>query len=55
MYSLRVSIDLSKAFDTINYSIILKKIEIYDIHGKNLEWFKSYLKNRKQYIRFIQI
>ena len=43
--------DLSKAFDTVNHSIILKKLEKHGIHGKNLEWFKSYLRNRKQYIQ----
>ena len=31
--------------------MILKKLEIHGIHGKNLEWFKSYLRNRKQYIQ----
>ena len=50
LYTLVVFIDLSKAFDTVNHSIIIKKLETYSIHGKNLEWFKSYLRNRKQYI-----
>ena len=45
----RCFIDLSKAFDTVNHSRILKKIEIFGIHGKNSEWFKSYLRNKKQY------
>ena len=48
---LEVFIDLSKAFGTVNRSIILKKLDKYGIHGKNLEWFKSYLRNRKQYIQ----
>ena len=48
---LGVFIYLSKAFDTVNHSIILKKLEIYGIHEKNLEWFESYLRNRKQYIQ----
>ena len=29
----------------------LKKLEIYGIQGKSLEWLKSYLRNRKQYIQ----
>ena len=51
LYTLGVFIDLSKAFDNDNHSIILKKLEIYGIHGKNLEWFKGYLRNRMQYIQ----
>ena len=51
LYTLGVFIDLSKGFDTVNHSIILQKLDIYGIHGKNLEWFKSYLRNRKQYIQ----
>ena len=41
--------NLSKAMDTVNHFIILKKLKIYGIHGKDLEWFKSYLRNKKQY------
>ena len=48
-------IDYSKAFDTANHSIILKKLEIYDVQWKNLERFKSCLRNRKQYIQFDDI
>ena len=51
LYTVGVFIDLSKALDIVNYSIILEKLEIYGIHGKNLEWFKSYLRNRKQYLQ----
>ena len=39
-----------QAFDTVNHSMILKKLELYVIHQKNLEWYKSYSSNRKQYI-----
>ena len=51
MYTLGVFTNLSKAFNTVNHSIILKKLEIYGIHGKNLERFKSYLRNKNQYIQ----
>ena len=50
LYNLGVLADISKSFDTVNHSIILNKLEIYGIHEKNIEWFKSHLTNREQYI-----
>ena len=49
-YGCGVFIDLKKAFDTVNQQIHLKKLEHYGIRSIPLDWFKSYLSNRKQYV-----
>ena len=46
--TMAVFIDLKKAFDTVNHSILGKKLELYGISGSNLDWCRDYLSRRKQ-------
>ena len=42
--------DLQKAFDTVEYQILLGKSNHYGICGVSNDWFKSYLSNHSQYV-----
>ena len=48
-------LDLKKAFDTVNHRILISKLRKYGIRGHILQWFESYLKNRKQFVQIKNI
>ena len=43
-------LDLSKAFDTLDHSILLQKLYLYGVDNISLKLFENYLTNRKQFV-----
>ena len=47
-----IFLDFQKAFDTVDHDMFLDKLFNYGIRGIALEWFKSYLSNRHQVVKY---
>ncbi len=46
-----VLLDVSSAFDTLDHKILLRRLEMdYSITGTALEWFRSYIGHRSQFV-----
>lgn len=45
-----VMLDLQKAFDTVDYAILIMKLKVMGFSGSTLKWVNSYLTNRTQLV-----
>ncbi len=46
-----ISLDLKKAFDTVDHKILLKKLKKIGCDEMSTKWFESYLRTRYQFVR----
>ena len=47
---LALFIVLRKAFDSVDHNLVINKLESYELKNTELNWFKSYLSDRKQVV-----
>ena len=48
--SYEIFLDFQKTLDSVNYHILLSKLEYYGVRNISKNWFSSYLDNRTQYV-----
>lgn len=49
-YALGFFLDLSKAFDTVDHTILLSKLRCYGFQDYSYMWLASYVSNRQQFV-----
>ena len=47
-----LSFDLSSAFDCIDCNILCSKLHLYGFDATSINWVRSYLTNRSQFVQF---
>ena len=47
MHTGMILVDLQKAFDTLDYGVLLEKMKYFGFRASVIKWFESYLSNRK--------
>ena len=47
-----VFLDLKEAFDKVDHTILLRKLELFGIRGIRHDWFSSYLNNWSQFVHY---
>ena len=48
-------LDYSKAFNTVNHSILLRKMSMYGFSENVCKWFENYFKCRVQYTKIVKV
>ena len=55
MIPINFHLDLAKAFDSLNHNILLDKLSYYGVNGTAKTLLKSYLSDRKQYVKIDEV
>ena len=55
MIPINFHLDLAKAFDSLNHDILLDKLSYYGVNGTAITLLKSYLSDRKQYVKIDEV
>ena len=53
IFACGINIDLQKAFDTVNHSILMDKLEYYGIRGVPKMWLERFLIGRHQFTHIV--
>ena len=48
-------VDLCKAFDLVNHTLLIRKLKLYKCNTTTLNWFKSYISDRQQSVQIQDI